>query len=337
MSTASTSQHVRRPVPRNANEPAPKKHAVAGAPSRPLKLWNYQFEKRISVDSEVLTVKCSPDDEYFACGCGDGRIIIYDSQTHAVKTTLTGHTGAVNDICWWKDSSQICSASDDRTLGIWSVENSMLIHQYEGHEGAVTTCALAILRAKILASGAVDSMIVFWSLVDETHRVLMGHVGPVVTMAFDRKEEFLLSGGVDGKIRMWKLTNGALERVIEPTVDTPTPVTYLRFSHNNNYVIASYLGSVHILLEYLKTKVYRAIAGHCAEERFIQNAFLDNYVFCSGSEDGIVWVWQLQTKKTEQLIGHDGIVMSVAGDSQMHVLVSGSMDKTIIIWRNKAM
>jgi hypothetical protein len=94
-------------------------------------------------------------------------------------------------------------------------------------------CALAIVtKPKVLATGSVDALIILWSLTADTHRVLFGHAGvrcgvstnthacvitcavptsrtgPVTTVAFDKREEYVLSGGVDGRIRMWKVATG---------------------------------------------------------------------------------------------------------------------------------
>jgi hypothetical protein len=50
----------------------------------------------------------------------------------------------------------------------------------------------------------------------------------------------------------------------------------------------------------------------------------------------VVWVWQLQTKKTEQLLGHEGAVMSVTGDAAMHCLVSGGLVRASRLLRDVA-
>jgi hypothetical protein len=67
---------ARLTVTQKSNEPPAKRPAVAGSsdaaakvPARTPPPWSYEFERRIPVDSEVMTLKFSPDDEFFACGC----------------------------------------------------------------------------------------------------------------------------------------------------------------------------------------------------------------------------------------------------------------------------
>lgn len=37
------------------------------------------------------------------------------------EATLEGHTQGISDIAWSSDSQNLCSASDDRTIRIWSL------------------------------------------------------------------------------------------------------------------------------------------------------------------------------------------------------------------------
>jgi COMPASS component SWD3 len=37
------------------------------------------------------------------------------------EATLEGHTQGISDVAWSSDSQNLCSASDDRTIRIWSL------------------------------------------------------------------------------------------------------------------------------------------------------------------------------------------------------------------------
>lgn len=37
------------------------------------------------------------------------------------EATLEGHTQGLSDVAWSSDSQNLCSASDDRTIRIWSL------------------------------------------------------------------------------------------------------------------------------------------------------------------------------------------------------------------------
>ena len=53
----------------------------------------------------------------------------------------------------------------------------------------------------------------------------------------------------------------------------------------------------------------------------------------SGSEDGEIFVWDVQSKEILQsMAGHDGVVLGVDTCKQDGLLISGGLDKTVRIW-----
>lgn len=47
------------------------------------------------------------------------------------------HEGGVNDVCWIGKGSQFCTASDDKSLGIWDTETQRLLQRCLGHSSYV--------------------------------------------------------------------------------------------------------------------------------------------------------------------------------------------------------
>lgn len=52
---------------------------------------------------------------------------------------MTGHTGAVFELHFSRDGSNIFTASSDNTLGLWDVATSQRIKKYKGHTTFVNT------------------------------------------------------------------------------------------------------------------------------------------------------------------------------------------------------
>ncbi|XP_006823341.2 WD repeat-containing protein 27-like [Saccoglossus kowalevskii] len=77
----------------------------------------------------VQYVSFSPDDVLLAA-CIDKEVVILDTKTERLDTTLEGHTARVNcaEFCPHY-SSTVVSISDDRTFKIWDIANSCLIYQ----------------------------------------------------------------------------------------------------------------------------------------------------------------------------------------------------------------
>ncbi|CAH1170358.1 unnamed protein product [Phaedon cochleariae] len=57
---------------------------------------------------------------YIYTGCGIGRVVVYDSLTGEVVTTLDGQCACVRDVDWHPYRNEILSSSWDGTVGKWS-------------------------------------------------------------------------------------------------------------------------------------------------------------------------------------------------------------------------
>ncbi|NXV03079.1 WDR27 protein, partial [Cettia cetti] len=85
-----------------------------------------KYEKEISVTCKPTPIFCvqySGDGELLACGQADKTVLIFSSNLTDVHTVFAGHDGAVNSVGWSHDRKWLISASEDRTLRVWSVCN----------------------------------------------------------------------------------------------------------------------------------------------------------------------------------------------------------------------
>ena len=76
----------------------------------------------------IYSISYSPDKNLFATGSRDKTIKIWDAHTFDVltridKTNNDGHLNSVNKILWHKNSGHLISASDDRSVMVWKIEN----------------------------------------------------------------------------------------------------------------------------------------------------------------------------------------------------------------------
>jgi WD40 repeat protein len=121
---------------------------------------------------------------------------------------VKGHGDCVNAIVAGKDGA-VYSASDDRTILVWSANGGSHLQTLEGHTSAVVCLALGVDGT--LYSGSIDNTVRVWAGRDgplRLIRTLEGHTSAVRSLALGTDGK-LCSGSCDHTIRVWSTTDGS--------------------------------------------------------------------------------------------------------------------------------
>ncbi|KAG0049623.1 ribonuclease T2-like [Gryganskiella cystojenkinii] len=80
---------------------------------------------------------CTPDGTRFVTGTRDGRILVYNTLTWTLDTTLSGADGVVTELAVSRDSSLVASSSDSTegkpVVMVWQLETGVISHTFENH------------------------------------------------------------------------------------------------------------------------------------------------------------------------------------------------------------
>jgi DNA excision repair protein ERCC-8 len=172
----------------------------------------------------------------FLISCAaDTTIAIYDmAMSHKpigpIATISKQHPGAhqslVSCVCWYPiDTGIFLSGGHDEKLIVW--DSNMLACASTFPISSSINCAAMshISRSHTLISvGTKDQDVVLCDIVSGgfTHR-LQGHHGPVWSTSWSYKSEWeLLTGGRDGKIRLWDIRRAELPLVLDMNATTST-------------------------------------------------------------------------------------------------------------------
>lgn len=199
---------------------SPDGSLLASGSYREVKLWrrpaNVRNRELAGAGSVLAT---SPDGTLAATGDAAGVIKLWTLADGKELRTLAGHTAAVTAIKFLPGGARLVSGSADKTLRVWNVADGAAIAQLETPTPIAAVAVVAEGAQAATAGG--DNSIRLWSLPAEAAGAiapvaeLAGSTQPVVALVASPTDKTqLISGGADGLIRFWNLTNNQQAREI---------------------------------------------------------------------------------------------------------------------------
>jgi WD40 repeat protein len=164
---------------------------------------------RFTPDTTKL-VSCSGGPE------GDKAIRVWDTQTWKELHKLTGHTGGVDALCVSRDSKLILSGGSDGTARVWETDTGKEVMTFKGHKKAAVTAAAFSAVVSMVYTGDVNGNIIFWSAGNAFEQFnIPAHEDRVSCLQFMLNKEWLLvSGSLDGTVKVWDAATGRLKKMI---------------------------------------------------------------------------------------------------------------------------
>ncbi|KAF2834865.1 WD40 repeat-like protein [Patellaria atrata CBS 101060] len=335
--------------PRSPAPEEPQRKLVEPPPPKPTQLY---YKPRLVLRGHkrgIAVVKFSPDGTRVASCSADGLLKIWDAHTGKIEHTFEGHLAGISTLAWGPDSRIIASGSDDKSIRLWDTSTGKP-HPipFLGHHNYVYSIAFSP-KGNILVSGAYDEAVFTWDV--RTGRILKklpAHSDPVGGVDFVRDGTLIVSCSTDGGIRIWDTSTGQCLRTL--IHEDNAPVVSVRFSPNGKYVLAWTLDSCIRLWNYVEGRCVKTYQGHQNQKFSMSGSFGTygakghEYAFiASGSEDGSIVLWDVSSKNVLQrleagtedapLRGHTDVVLGVDTHPTEPMLVSGSRDGTVRIWK----
>ena len=219
-----------------------REELISTSTDKTIQVWNRDGNLKVFHGhvAEIQTAVSSLDDEYVMSGGNDNTVKIWDAENCSLEASLRGHQdnvtqvrvvnkdhfvslGDLSVIVWSLsskslvaimrghtcsptsvavDSGFLFSASSENSVRMWEIGSFKEVAVFEGHKGGVNT--LAYLQGG-LYSGSEDKTIRKWQTNESgLAHTLEGHEEWVLGVAISKDRQFILSGGGDKLIFVWK-------------------------------------------------------------------------------------------------------------------------------------
>jgi len=145
----------------------------------------------------------SPDGKRLATGSPDRVIRIRNIATRQIVATCPQKMRFLTCMTFSPDGRWLAVADTEGTFYLWDPSGQRPIRRRSGHSGGVM--ALAYSPDGTLATGGMDRTIRLWHPdLDQEVAILTGHSGWVLHLAFAEHGDALLSGSLDGTLKIWR-------------------------------------------------------------------------------------------------------------------------------------
>lgn len=253
-------------------------------------------------------------------------------------TVLKGHQKAVNSLAFSPDDQTLASGSDDRTVKLWDINEATSIYTFVGCSAEIQTVAISS-DGNLLIAGGFDQRITAWTLKNKAlFSSFFGsvnspnsHNGAICQVAIEKNRRFIVSGGTDGKVRVWNGYTGELQRTLNEHSATVWSVS---ISPNGEIIASGSADQTIKLWTKGSIKSYCTLSGHLGEVTAIAIS-PDGKSVISGSTDGSLKIWDILTGELQQIIiGHHRTIFTIAISPNGEILASADAQE-VKLWNLK--
>ncbi len=246
-------------------------------------------------------------------------------------TKFKGHTKKINCVAFSNDGELLATASDDKTIRIWSLATGKRIATLRGHEDAVL-CVEFSQNGKELLSGSKDTQIKLWNIEEEKEiKTYKSHKYQVNTIKFSPKNDYFVSGDSKGEIHIWRIEKA---KSINVLTNHSKAINALVFSADEKYFASASDDNTVKLWTTTSFKLSKTYAAHSLAVLSICFSNDSKFLY-SASADKTIKTWKISSSKPVNSIeAHEYAINSLQISNDGSFLFSASDDGSIKTWKS---
>lgn len=246
-------------------------------------------------------------------------------------TVYNTESNIIYDICF-TNKGEALAIADHLSVKVYATRTKVLLNEFkEGHTKQILTIDLS-KDSTLLVSGAKDSTIVIWDLMNQKKlETLMYQKGFVTTVQLSPDKKYLLSGGTDHKVYVYSLDQRKVMHVLTEHTDDVTAVS---FSPDGKLVATAGADKMIHVYQTDSFKLTASLTGHKSWVRDIAfNSESTRLISCG--DDAKIITWGITADKTLQKQNASkngfGWLLSINYNEDNRTYVSGGTDGKVRI------
>lgn len=340
------------PIPPSGGQPDAGGGAGVPAPSQPITAANAgavtELASLVGHNGVIDGVAFQPTESLLVSAAWDGTVRLWNTMNGQEIAMLTGHQDRVVDVAFSPTGAQIASASWDGTARLWSVPDgaplATLAHGAEVSAVAYSGDGTRVVTggANPEAEGGLAGLAVVWDTASGSPLVQIQTFGPVTGVAMLDNNAVVVATAAQscelggGGVAVYRVQNG---ETIREYGGGGASITSLALSPSHDRIAGGgpadgCSGPAAVWVWDARNGPLQQTIDHSGSGDVFALAFSGAApVLASGSEDGTLRLWNLDTGTQAGLINaHNGAVQSVAFDANGRRMASGGDDNQLRLW-----
>jgi len=302
-----------------------------------VRLWDVRTGRQTAAlnnRSFVEAVAFAPNARILASG--GITVTFWDVDRREELDQLKGFTGAVQSMAFSPDGETLATGCEFSTAQLWEAKPHSKVFQFTPHADGALSAALSS-NGKVLATGSGNfnqplrpTEIKLWD-VDSGHllRVLPGHRGDVMSLAFSPDDKILASGSIDKTVRLWDVTSGEELAIFEGQTDDVWSVAIS--PDGRTLAAARGCNNTVALWDIPSRQPLAPLQGTAMMERVAFSP--EGCLLAAGDFTGLIRVWDTADWRENRPLRHEaGNITALAFCPDGTRIAAGSANKLIRLW-----
>ncbi|KAI8391766.1 quinon protein alcohol dehydrogenase-like superfamily [Radiomyces spectabilis] len=265
-------------------------------------------------------------------GGGDDKSYLWRTDTGEKLFEFDGHKDSVTSVAFSVNGDYVASAGMDGKVRVWKTETGEFCCAVDGPDEINWIDWHP--KGNILLAGATDSTIWMWAMPSgKFMNIFNGHAGPVTAGRFTPDGKKIVSVCEDTSLIVWDPKSAAAEIRLsgEDARFHLEPITTVAVNRDSTLAITGSMDGKARLINIIHGNIVASLENH--SESVETASFCDVLpLAATGSVDGTISIWDVQTQRLRSTLRHEDAVVKVEYVRNSAMLVSCSVDKTLKLW-----